>query len=366
MTTGQVLQSLSFLKTIAKTSKIKRAFCGKWPCWLLIRLLIGLLVIISICGQLACRNSPDAATNSYQADLNVRFKKISESFGNANILIPPDDFSRQNIESLCLWYHHKYKAWPRNLSIQIFTNEEAFDSFVESQRRSQTPGDADPPKILDWNRFFQARKKSYSAVCLRAPSDPLLESDAFASSSGFDLVLWYTPNLSESNPVKAVVLRGSTHTEGKYNKQIYQFHGKTGKIVVASYDIYNVEPSTRYYSFTYLPLSSSSNYSKVIFNIRFDATVDVTANQVKFYDDKKVSAYMGWMYSVTIDAGKTWYLWDAERDLPGWKCCNPGLIKSVSISDQGVGQMILQIDPNKHESQIYLRTTDFGQHWIKQ
>jgi hypothetical protein len=194
----------------------------------------------------------------------------------------------------------------------------------------------------------------------------MLESAADPSSSGFNLTLSYSPDLNQPNVKKTVVLRGSTWTEGKYNLETQEVLGPMDKVVVTAYDIYNVEPTGRYYTFTYRTARDNYQYGRIIFNFRQDVTVPPPVNQVRFVNDEVVYVYMGWMFSVTTDAGKTWRLWDAEKNLPGWNCCDPGLIKEVAISPQGTGSMTLRPDPANPEKLLYLRTSDFGQHWVDQ
>lgn len=100
-----------------------------------------------------------------------------------------------------------------------------------------------------------------------------------------------------------------------------------------------------------------------IFVFRHDAAVLIPRNQVSFVNDKIGYIYMGWMYGVTTDAGATWSVWNAERDLPGWKCCNYNLIQDVSVAPDGVGTMRLQPNPERPGEVTELHTKDFGRHW---
>src|SRR5262245_51359833 len=203
----------------------------------------------------------------------------------------------------------------------------------------------------------------HDATCLRCPSEPLLEHDADPSSSGSNLALRYAPDLKQPNVTKTIVLRGSTWTEGKYNLETQEVIGPTDKITVTAYNIYNVDPLGRYYTFSYHTAKDNYQYGRIIFNFRQDEAILPPINQVRFITDAVVYVYMGWMFSVTTDAGKTWRLWDAEKVLPGWKCCDPLLIRDVSISTQGSGTMTLRPEPRQPEKLLYLHTNDFGRHW---
>ena len=160
-----------------------------------------------------------------------------------------------------------------------------------------------------------------------------------------------------------MILRGATWREGKYNVETQEFPWQPGKITLTTYDIYNVEPSGRYYTFTVPRKIGDYETTSIIFNILLEEAVPFNSNQVKILSDKIAYVYLGWMYSVTLDGGRAWHLWDAERNLPEWKCCDPGLLREVNISDQGNGIMTLRPDPTKPESLVYLRTNDFGKSW---
>ena len=72
---------------------------------------------------------------------------------------------------------------------------------------------------------------------------------------------------------------------------------------------------------------------------------------------------MGWMYAVTTDGGVNWSVWSAKSDLPGWECCNYGLIQDVQFAPDGAGTMRLSvIDPRRGEvPELYTR--DYGRSW---
>jgi hypothetical protein len=65
---------------------------------------------------------------------------------------------------------------------------------------------------------------------------------------------------------------------------------------------------------------------------RHDTPVEIPRDQVRLVNDQIGYVFMGWMYSVTTDAGATWKVWNAEDDLPGWQCCNYNLIQDVRVA----------------------------------
>src|SRR5262249_1169731 len=250
----------------------------------------------------------------------------------------------------------------------VFTEKDLLDAYLEDRKKPwweseipreyRTPPPSPPPSLGSRRTFYDAK---FSVD----PSEPLLGEEDDKYSRGFNVSYSFPPDLTRPHIYKTVVLRGSTWTQGKYNLQTREFPWRTGKITLTAYDIYNVEPASRYYTFTMTRNVDDQERARIIFNILPDEAVPLSTNLVNIISDKIAYVYLGWMYSVTLDGGKTWHLWDAERNLPGWDCCNPGLIQEINLSDQGSGVMTLRPDPNKPESQVSLHTDDFGQHWKK-
>lgn len=100
-----------------------------------------------------------------------------------------------------------------------------------------------------------------------------------------------------------------------------------------------------------------------IMTVRQDDPVPIPRDQTHFMNDQIGYVFMRWMYAVTIDAGSTWHVWNLEKDLPNWECCNYGVIKDVSIAPDGTGRMKLDAVPGRSGEVPELHTRDFGQHW---
>ena len=99
---------------------------------------------------------------------------------------------------------------------------------------------------------------------------------------------------------------------------------------------------------------------------RHDDSVSIPREQVRFVDIQIGYVFMGWMYAVTTNGGDTWSVWNAEKDLPGWECCNYGLIQDVSINSQSMGNMILHPIPGRRGEVPLLKTWDYGRHWSRE
>jgi hypothetical protein len=116
-----------------------------------------------------------------------------------------------------------------------------------------------------------------------------------------------------------------------------------------------------YYVFHSAP--SGSDTWREIMTFRHDDPHLIPRDQVRFVNDRVGYVFMGWMYAVTADGGASWSIWNAEKDLPKWVCCNYGLIASINLQPDGTGTMILNPIPNRQGEVPQLYTKDFGQHW---
>lgn len=285
------------------------------------------------------------------------------------VFIAPEYYSQKNLHDLFLWHYQKGLRTRTAPDVRVFTDKRLLDAYLEDRRkgfREYEPKAANPTPLAS-PHYYPRRIYSSDAEFSQVPSESSLDPNKGddISSRGYNVTYSFAPDLNQPDMLKEVVLRGSTWRQGKYNLQTQEFPWRTGNITLMAYDIYNVEPSGRYYTYTVPRRIGEYKTTAIIFNILLNGETSFNPNQVKILNDKVAYVYLGWMYSVSLDGGQTWHLWDAERNLLEWKCCDSSLIRDVNISDQGNGVMTLRPDPNKPENQIYLRTTDFGQHWVR-
>lgn len=98
-----------------------------------------------------------------------------------------------------------------------------------------------------------------------------------------------------------------------------------------------------------------------IMTFRHDDPIDIPRDQARFVNDQVGYVFIGWMYAVTTDGGRSWTIWDATSDLPNWDCCRYKLIEDVRIMPDGTGKMI--INPKRRGEVPELHTKDYGRHW---
>jgi hypothetical protein len=107
-----------------------------------------------------------------------------------------------------------------------------------------------------------------------------------------------------------------------------------------------------------------TNRWRRIMVFRHDDAVQIPTRQIRFLSDEKIAyIFMSWMYAVTTDGGNSWSVWDARSDLPGWQCCNYGLIRDVVIQSDGSGMMLCNPISGRSGEVPKLATVDFGRTW---
>lgn len=286
------------------------------------------------------------------------------------VFIAPEFYSQKNLENLFLWHYKKSLHKPKGAPTMIvFTDKQEMDAYLEARKKpywdSEIPAHLKTPLPSPTPKY--SGKVFFDAEFSQVPSYPMLLEGEAPSSSGFDVWYSFAPDLTRPNIRKKVVLRGSTWTEGKYNVETREVNWFAGQITVTAYDLYNVEPAGRYYTFgfktKYQSYKGPAEKTRLIFNFRQDEAVLPPMDQVNILNESIAYVYMGWMYSVSLDSGRTWHWWDAERNLPGWKCCDPKLIQSVEIAPDGTGRMIIKPSMERPGGTLSLHTKDYGQHW---
>jgi hypothetical protein len=135
---------------------------------------------------------------------------------------------------------------------------------------------------------------------------------------------------------------------------------KTSRIQVTAYgEDNNVVPGA-YYVFEAV---NSSNNSIKIMTFRHDDPISIPRENIRLVSENTVYIFMGWKYAVSTDGGVTWSVWDGEKNLRGWRCCNYSLIENVEITPDGKGKMYIDVtSPTRSEIPV-LYTKDYGKTW---
>jgi hypothetical protein len=284
------------------------------------------------------------------------------------VFISPEYYNQKNLHDFFLW-HYKIGLIRQNApEVRVFTDQRLLAAYLKDRRKGPREPDPKGANATPASSPWYYRRSTFSdARYSKIPSEPSLDPSKGDGrySRGYNVTYLFAPDLTQPNVLKEVVLRGATWRQGKYNSQAREFPWQSSKITLTAYDIYNVEPSGRYHTFSITKHSNEGENGKIIFNILLSDPPSVSTNQVKILNDKIAYVYLGWMYSVSLDGGLTWHLWDAEKTLPSWECCDSGLIQDINIDNSGNGRMALRVNPNNLAELLYLYTNDYGQHWIK-
>ena len=110
---------------------------------------------------------------------------------------------------------------------------------------------------------------------------------------------------------------------------------------------------------------AAKNHWREIATFRHDDPLPIPREQVRRVNDGVAYLFMGWMYAVTTDGGKSWSVWNAERDLPAWQCCNYRLIGDVALNADGTGTMTCNVIDSARGEVPKLLTRDFGRTWTR-
>lgn len=100
-----------------------------------------------------------------------------------------------------------------------------------------------------------------------------------------------------------------------------------------------------------------------ILTFLFDDPVAIPKNQIKIISDQVAYLYVGWMYSVTTDGGKSWKTWDGNPKTAQYLDRGYGFIREIHMNSSGEGTMHLL---NKKGGLSELSTKDYGKTWYEQ
>lgn len=121
-------------------------------------------------------------------------------------------------------------------------------------------------------------------------------------------------------------------------------------------------PGARYV-FQSAPIGSE-NWNEIL-TVSVDDAIPIPRDQSSFVLDHVGYMFFSNYYMVTIDSGRTWSVWDANKDLPVehkqynlWPA-----VKKVKMRADGVGTMTLYQWISKEDKGPDLVTSDYGEHW---
>jgi hypothetical protein len=311
--------------------------------------VIGVITIGLATGKAYWQISRNDETNSLGFPVDVlsteNWDSLSTSVRTIRLFVPIEYYSRGNIDGLFRFYSKKYPHKNKEkIEVYIYTDKENF------KRHKERPVDL-------YTIFPRSREQG-----------PVLFDASFYRDPGNDYTgrvnEWYVykPNLNNPNQTKTVVIKGRAPSIGIDIGETWETTNNAIKIRVTAYNQKGVEPQGTYYTFESVKKELVLD-AREIMTFRHADQVLIPRAQVRFVNDQVAYVFMGWLYAVTTDSGYSWSVWDAERDLRNWQCCNYELINEIRIEADGVGTMRLNSSPQDVGRIQELHTTDYGRHW---
>jgi hypothetical protein len=151
---------------------------------------------------------------------------------------------------------------------------------------------------------------------------------------------------------------GSTHPR-KYPRHVYITSNDNFKIRVQMFPEEGAGfVLGGYYVFQSADMDSD-NWADIV-TYKQDDPDPIPCDRIRFLGDRVAYLFMGQMFAVTSNGGRSWNVWEIAKD-PAWRDRSAG-IEGIQLSE-GVGTMTLRIIGDKR---AILRTNDNGYHWIEQ
>ena len=309
---------------------------------------IGLLGIVLI--QMSDGKNKDQEPNQdvIRFPFEVKLEKTYSltSLHEATVFISIKHYSMENLSKLFRWYMKKYPKREEPLKVDVYLNDSTFDKESSIGEKEKLPVAS----------FFRERGTGeyYDIINAWYYYDP--DPKSFSN----------TDFLERLDRQKLVVLFGGNRLQPKKVVETWENSNHPMKIKVTCYEMASehISPKGFYYNFDFCPVKTAPNNNCSTFMIfRQDKLIPIPKSQVRLLNDQVAYAFMGWLYAVTIDGGKSWSTWDAEVSLANWQCCDSTLIQEVKITLDGLGIMTLNPNPNNQQEVISLRTQDYGKTW---
>jgi hypothetical protein len=109
--------------------------------------------------------------------------------------------------------------------------------------------------------------------------------------------------------------------------------------------------------------ATDSNDLHNILTVRTDEPNPIPRDDIRFVNNQTAYFFMSNYYAVTTDGGRTWSIWDAEKNLAYRQHNLWPSIKEVHLETSGAGKMILPPLVDQGGVAPPLHTNDYGRHW---
>jgi len=159
----------------------------------------------------------------------------------------------------------------------------------------------------------------------------------------------------------SLLVSGCVLRRGEHIIRTWETANKTFKMRIKEYDEKgSIVLPHYYYSFEATGIESNSWHE--IVTVRIDEDIEIPKDQVRFVNDQIGYLFMLGKYAVTTDGGKSWQVWDANRNESNTQYPNERFIKQVNLNTDGRGTIQLVSRTSQKET-IELQTNDYGVNW---
>ncbi len=311
----------------------------KAPLFIYYCLLAALVVITTAYVALQFRSAGGSQVTS---DLGFPFEVVSDRLNQEHhqrdvvVVLSKQYYSQDNLSAIFRSYAKKYKNQATALGILVYS---------------------DRKEALFLKQGNDEDQDNYSAIF----------TSTRLGSRGEPIELYsYYPNPDRRDERRMVALKGDPCNVNVTDRFIEKWEttNQGFNVRVISFEWEKVTPPGTYYAFQVCGIDEDDRERcHHIMTIRQDEVVPIPRQQIRFINDRIAYIFMGWKYAVTVDGGESWSVWDAEEELPGWKCCDSTLIRDVAIFPDGSGMMNLNQTLKNSAENLILQTKDYGQHW---
>lgn len=308
-------------------------------------ILIGLLVLVQASQQFPIHEDNGRPDFPFEVKSEQNRCCIGGPMWTAVIILPEQYFDREHLEKLFRFYSKQHPNKQERLIVDVFADARKVE--VSSA----------PPRPLT-SKSSSTERGARGKDLREYDGDARFERQGDGAASGGGDNEWYTyaPDLSKPEQRKTVVLKGGRKFGPKNVLETWTGLVGTSEIRLRSYELGNVEPKGVYYTFE-ARVSDSEDWAGIM-TLRLNERIPLPTEHLRVVNDQVTYFFLGWVYTVTTDAGKTWVVWDGENETS-----DSGIIENVSLGTDGVGRITYRVSHQGSPSVRRFSTRDFGRLW---
>ncbi len=98
--------------------------------------------------------------------------------------------------------------------------------------------------------------------------------------------------------------------------------------------------------------------------VRLDEPIDISSESVHVFNETSAAVFMKHKYAVTTNKGKTWTIWDIDKDLGLETYTKHRSISRINFGEDGFATMsIVVVTNNGRKVDAPFWTNNFGKTW---